>query len=80
MEADDGSIIKDGIHKGKFQYKKVFLRQQTCDCDAIFVVEQSARQGTNDNGVGIGIGIAKAKGYYYNIGISTGKNDKKGCV
>ncbi len=59
MEGDDGFIINDGIHEGKCPYKKVLLRQQTCDGCYSVVVEQSARGGTNNNGVGVGVGKAK---------------------
>jgi hypothetical protein len=59
MEGDGEFIINNGIHKGKCQYGKILLRQQTCDGGDSIVVEQSVRQGTNDDGVGIGIVEAK---------------------
>jgi hypothetical protein len=60
MEGDYGFIINDGIHKGKRQYGKILLRWWTCEGGDSIVVEQSARQGTNNNG--IGIDVVKAKG------------------
>jgi hypothetical protein len=34
---------------------KFLLRQGTCDGSARVIVDQSARQGTYDNGIGIGL-------------------------
>jgi hypothetical protein len=53
MDRDDGFIINGGIHKGKWQCKKVLLRRRTCDGGAGVILDQSARWGTYDNGVGI---------------------------
>jgi hypothetical protein len=51
------------------------LRQWTCDGGCRVFVDQSARQGTYNDGIGVGLGIVEAKSiYYYDVGISIGKN------
>jgi hypothetical protein len=61
VDGDDGVSIDSGIHKGKGQCKKMQLSGWTCVGGARVFIDQSARQGTYNDGVGNGVGVVKAK-------------------